>query len=863
MDQEKWGARNDVEMDDSDEELSRISIEASKAPISTQLLGAQPTIGSKVSEWFIDRLKYIPLQLLQINYQAKSHQNMSKRAGPCHNGDEPTSKRLQIDEGNHTLPLALYNPYAWEILRKFLTSDMSMAEMDTALESHLGSRFSAEIGWNPDIKYVPESESPQASPIRQSRKPRKKNLYIIDEAEEDDKDEEEEYGDGDGDRQPVWSPKVTRLLGASAKDRLAATFNDMVTQFERNPTSLSHGCQNLAESRMYLLHVQRSATEYVTVHLRKQKFPVIVSAWIAGQLYVVSDSPKTIAESLPSSLHLAVKEYICVTDAEREAVQCSRSKLHDPAWVRITNGKYKDNVGRVFKSEDGFVQVLIATCDFPYNMPRGSRGLLERSRLWNSKAVSDIVQDGEVVGCTCDGERYYQGLLLKTFRRDLLELVASPHVNDIQHHLEAGWDMTFLKTTVLAFLIQFLCVGDWARVVKGHLRGEVGQVASTDHMYGSVGLEFTFDTSLEEIEVQLEDIERVFRVGDTVKVVAGPYLGLEGHVIQMNEDVFHICQDISKEVVEVLKYYLDRHPLKHTLNLQLPMQQIFEPPHDSDSIEIGDHIEVLCGEHARKHGVVDWFAKGETSLWFRDIFTADREPSISLLSISIPVKMFQRTNLAQTIQFTKERGYDIRPGDAVSVVRGPEFGMKGLMQHVDFPNAALILICDSDKSLINVPIKFFVKLHNASLDPFKKDIGQEVFVIGGDRKGYRGTLQSFHQNLHHCFVTRYGMRLNGAILEGPEFVSFCEMQKRSYLALPPQSITPPVEQVPSSSSASITDPDPLPSNGLSALSTSLRSADVEHGLSSSVIPSSSSSLQAWSVDELDIRDSLDARTDKP
>jgi ribosomal protein L24 len=276
-----------------------------------------------------------------------------------------------------------------------------------------------------------------------------------------------------------------------------------------------------------------------------------VSTWIPGQLYVVSDSPKTIAESLTSSLYLAVKEYIRVTDAEREAVQRSRSKLPNPAWVRITKGKYKDDVGRVFKSEDDFVQVLIATRDFPYKMPKGSRGLLERSRLRNNKPVSDIVQDGEVVGCTYNGESYYKGLLLKNFHRDLVELIASPHVNDIRHHLEAGWDVTFLKNTVLAFSIQYLRVGDWARVVKGHLRGEVGQVVSTDHMYGSAGLEFAFDGCLEEVEIRLEDIERIFRVGDTVKVVAGPYLGLEGHVLQMNEDVFHVCQDISKEVVSI------------------------------------------------------------------------------------------------------------------------------------------------------------------------------------------------------------------------------------------------------------------------------------------------------------------------
>lgn len=53
---------DDVDMDDSDEELDRISVETSKAPVS-EVPGAQPTIGSKVGEWFVDRSKYIPLRL--------------------------------------------------------------------------------------------------------------------------------------------------------------------------------------------------------------------------------------------------------------------------------------------------------------------------------------------------------------------------------------------------------------------------------------------------------------------------------------------------------------------------------------------------------------------------------------------------------------------------------------------------------------------------------------------------------------------------------------------------------------------------------------------------------------------------------
>jgi hypothetical protein len=86
-----------------------------------------------------------------------------------------------------------------------------------------------------------------------------------------------------------------------------------------------------------------------------------VSAWIAGQLYVVADSPKTIADSLPFSLYLAVKQYLVIMDEEREMVKHSCSKLPNPAWVRIKHGKYKGDIAQVFDSDllNDLVVVLI------------------------------------------------------------------------------------------------------------------------------------------------------------------------------------------------------------------------------------------------------------------------------------------------------------------------------------------------------------------------------------------------------------------------------------------------------------------------------------------------------------------------
>lgn len=149
------------------------------------------------------------------------------------------------------------------------------------------------------------------------------------------------------------------------------------------------------------------------------------------------------------------------------------------------------------------------------------------------------------------------------------------------------------------------------------------------------------------------------------------------------------------------RYYLDWCLLKHTVQSHLIMQQYFKPP-KLDSIEIGDYIEVMEGEHMGRHGVVDWFLKKDTKLWFQDIFTVDNtECSGRLSSISVPTAIVQRMSIMQTVQFTKERGYDIRPGDVVTVACGPEYEAKGVVQSVDFPNACLTLLCNSDHALVS------------------------------------------------------------------------------------------------------------------------------------------------------------------
>jgi hypothetical protein len=53
--------------------------------------------------------------------------------------------------------------------------------------------------------------------------------------------------------------------------------------------------------------------------------------------------------------------------------------------------------------------------------------------------------------------------------------------------------------------------------------------------------------------------------------------------------------------------------------------------------------------------------------------------------------MVKCMHLPTMIKFTKECGYNVRPGDHASITHGPEFGTKGVVSSVDFPNGQLTL----------------------------------------------------------------------------------------------------------------------------------------------------------------------------
>ncbi|KAG1795958.1 uncharacterized protein HD556DRAFT_1307185 [Suillus plorans] len=689
---------------------------------------------------------------------------MSKCTASESHGDEPIPKHVRNHEGMRA-PSPLADHGTWRILEQYLTTDMTYPQMEVAITLHLGDRYNADdwkdacdVLFSSDgndnltlanllalkARHVPQCASGPSTIVTQCKNfatsmsapkaasrlknAHPKNPFIDDEAsdnEEEDEEEEEEEEENfqlEGDDGSSMGLLNVACLPATllAKDKYKG---DVPNTY---PRAASSSCT--IKCRMYLLHFHRSATQCVAEHLRSKGFVVTISSWIPSQIYAISDSPRTIAISL-DLFSSSVKDYICILEEEQAAIGRSHFTLPNPGWVKITQGKYKGDIGYVFDSKQSneFVTVLIPPCDFPYDMPKRFVALLDRARLLNNETVFDILQDDRVVGWSYKRERYYMGLLSKNFRHS-------------------------------------------ARPITGEIHLEMGMVISTDHASGSACLEFTLDGHQQELEFQLQDIKPVFWVGDMVQVVAGAYTGLEGYIIKKSEDLFHVCQEATNE--------------------ELPTQPDFDPLPKLKSLQISNDIEVCAGEYMGQCGIVMWFSMGETTLWFwaRGV--------IQDQLINIPTAFVQHIHPFKTLQFTKERGYDVRPGDVVIVACGPEFQTKGVMQTMDFPN-------------VDVPIGFVMKVSNLNMDLFRDVIGKEVFIIGGAWKGYQATLYQLGQETcsiavhgqacttvkHEDIATRYGMRLNGSILEGLDMISFCDMQRKSHLTPQCQSKTPPPDPV--------------------------------------------------------------------
>ena len=217
-------------------------------------------------------------------------------------------------------------------------------------------------------------------------------------------------------------------------------------------------------------------------------------------------------------------------------------------------------------SDENNAVVIVTPRQRPYDIPEQSGERMEFSielaRLADLKLEAILSPSGAEIGFSCGEQQFVYGLLRLPLPLHSLELVELPHPDDIRYHVTADFDRQFVEQTLLLFSAQFWREKDKVEIKEGDLKGKTGTLGDIDwNKRTAIVLcdDDVFDCSLRELR-------RKFNVGDTVKVIAGPFSGETGHVVIVHEGTVVLVVLQQDGTPDNVSHYhcstLDSHPDK-------------------------------------------------------------------------------------------------------------------------------------------------------------------------------------------------------------------------------------------------------------------------------------------------------------
>ncbi|KAI6015960.1 hypothetical protein EDC04DRAFT_2608603 [Pisolithus marmoratus] len=258
--------------------------------------------------------------------------------------------------------------------------------------------------------------------------------------------------------------------------------------------------------------------------------------------------------------------------------------------------------------------------------------------------------------------------------------------------------------------------------------------------------------------------------GDTGQICYGEFAGKLACIVVMDSQSSHVS----------LTTYISREPDNQVPDDPLICESCIQP---------GDFICIISGPHKSLCGMLHWHHsckilitpsmlqqadpdnlrdKGKSRAQEPEVLSSDGNIDEGSDLIQVSVSMDEVLIIPpSTLQFSREKGYDVTISDCVHVAHGPAVGIEGLIHSVDFISGHLTVLAD-DGPLHNVLIGFCIKLENHSLHEIE------------------------HQLKNTAVITESGMFLNGAILDSTQMAAFIELCQKSFVWTVPHSTTPPM-----------------------------------------------------------------------
>ncbi|KAI5994381.1 hypothetical protein EDD15DRAFT_2366460 [Pisolithus albus] len=668
------------------------------------------------------------------------------------------------------------------------------------------------------------------------REPRKKcrkaaaSIFLDVDAEDEDEDGEEDEDEEESEE--IGSTHRPQQVGPSGKGSYQRNIDILCERFGREipeggafsgPSSrqIPAGIFLPPRRNIYIVDFySASARMFAFEYIKLRGFEITTLPWLPHRLYVEASCPLEVQQNLPPSHRRCHKDIVLLPPQEGTSIMVFKARQILPTrnWVRIRIKKspYNGNVGYVEESTESDAVALVAPCHIPYDLPEesGERVLfdVELARMAGLDPVPILSPRGTEIGYSCCGEEFVYGLLRLTLPVDTLELLDLPHPDDIRFHVAAEFDLPFVERTLNLFSAQFWQEQDTVEVHEGELRSKRGALVDVNWHKRSATVLCDDDT----FECNLHELRRVFKIGDTVEVIAGPFCGETGCIVaQRTRTIVLVTMQANRtsDNIEVSRFVVQTHLQEHVLSLGPGGDdpQVFHSLSKDEALP-GDLFEAHRGPYAGRRGIIEWISP-DGKVWVSDrgkgqskgsALADGQTPAPGRNMVAMDMSDLVIEPALNTLTFSKDKGYNVAVGDTVEVARGQWCHSEGLVKAVDLTKTSLDVMRTADGTQINVPITFVRKIKERSDYGLSNFVGRDVWIIAGDRKGSWATLRSlgrtsswvglFGQLIemkNNQVATPTGVLLNGTLLPPHLRWSLKSLHSHSFITpVVPRFVTP-------------------------------------------------------------------------
>ena len=395
-----------------------------------------------------------------------------------------------------------------------------------------------------------------------------------------------------------------------------------------------------------------------------------------GYVYIEAKRPDAVDRALNGMVNVFVRDKLLVPVKEYpdllKQVKSSDVEIVPGIYVRITRGKYKGDLAIVDNLSENGLDVrckLVPRLDYGRNDDFDKDGRRIKSkirplpRLFSEQDArmydGEYLQPGRVArGFIYRGEEYIQGFLYKDFKLQFIQTKdVHPTLEELDRFQTGNAEDEGLDLAAIAALIKnnkgegkstTFQPGDKVEIRRGEQAKTIGLVAEADLNEVTIVVTDSGDPKFvnQRLTVPGNDLRKIFREGDHVRVVEGKHAEETGLVIKIDGDSVILVSDQSRQDVRVFANYL----VKAT-----------DAFLSVNSMNTNYDIKDLVQLNASSVGVIVKMEKGVF-----EILTADgRLISVKPSGIASKLRMSRREQIA-----TDRNGLTIKIGDTVRDVLG-------------------------------------------------------------------------------------------------------------------------------------------------------------------------------------------------